>query len=132
MVESHSRVDEELELLRRNFPELEYLANGNWVRLPRCVLPDALWDPEVVEVCFQIPEKIPGQAPYGFYVRPGLAAQSGQTISNYVYPAPTAFGADWGKFSWQLEGWAPAADLIAGTNMLNFARSIADRFAQGA
>src|ERR1700680_746491 len=101
VVEVASRVEQELELLRRNFPHLEYVREGNWVRLPCYHLPGNMWDRDWVEVCFQIPERIPGQPPYGFYVRPGLALRSGQPIGNYAFPAPTAFGADWGKFSWQ-------------------------------
>ena len=132
MAESQSRIEEEVELLRRNFRDLEYVASGQWVRIPRYGLADSIWDRNVVEVCFQIPEQIPGQPPYGFYVRPGLALRNGQGIGNYAYPAPTPFGSDWGKFSWQLDGWAPTADLIGGTNMVNFARSFSDRFTQGA
>jgi Prokaryotic E2 family E len=128
----NSRVAEELELLRRNFPELEYLVSGHWVRIPRYGLPDSIWDRDHVEVCFQIPEQIPGQAPYGFYVRPNLALESAQPIGNYAYPAPTGFGGDWGKFSWQLTGWTPTADLVSGTNMVNFVRSFVDRFTEGA
>ena len=131
MVEVASRVEQELELLRRNFPHLEYVREGNWVRLPCYHLPGNMWDRDWVEVCFQIPERIPGQPPYGFYVRPGLALRSGQPIGNYAFPAPTAFGADWGKFSWQLQDWSPAANPIAGTNIVNFARSFGDRFAEG-
>jgi Prokaryotic E2 family E len=130
--EPQTRIQEELILLRRNFPDLEYLSEGNWVRIPSYALPDGLWDRDSVEVCFQIPEQMPGQAPYGFYVRPGIALKNEQPIGNYAFPAPTGFGADWGKFSWQLTGWAPAADLVAGTNMVNFARSLSTRFAEGA
>ena len=132
MVEPQSRVEQELELLRRNFPQLEYLAAGQWVRIPQYGLPDSIWDRDCVEVCFQIPEQIPGQPPYGFYVRPNLNLKNGQQILNYAYPAPTGFGGDWGKFSWQLAVWAPTADLVSGTNMVNFARSFVDRFTEGA
>jgi hypothetical protein len=124
-------VDEELALLRRNYPNLLYIEQGQWVLVSRYSLPSDIWEQEIVDVCFQIPEQIPGQAPYGFYVRPGLTLRSKEVVDNYTFPAPTGFGSDWGKFSWQLDGWTPAANLVSGTNMVNFARSISDRLAQG-
>lgn len=132
MVEANPRIRAELDLLRSNFPALDYLADGHWVRLRDHAIPGEEWEPRVVEVCFQIPERVPGQGPYGFYVRPGITRANGEAIANYAYPASTAFGDDWGKFSWQLEQWAPTEDLVAGTNMVNFVRSFNDRFAEGA
>lgn len=128
---SVERIESELALLQRGFPDLEYVPAGHWARIPTYPLPEAIWARDSVEACFQIPENVPAQAPYGFYVRPGLALVNGAGIQNYAYPAPTAFGGDWGKFSWQLLVWTPNAELVAGTNMLNFARSFVDRFREG-
>jgi hypothetical protein len=125
------RVAAELELLGRAYPDLEFRAEGHWVRIPRYALPDGIWHRSETEVCFQIPESIPAQGPYGFYVRPGLALRDGTPIDNYTYPATTGFGDDWGKFSWQLLVWAPKEEIVAGTNMVNFARSIGDRLREG-
>lgn len=128
-----SRIEQELELLRTWFGEsLDYLDDGHWVRLPEYQIPTELWTPGVVEVCFQIPESIPGQAPYGFHARPRLQLASGGDIKNYTYPTATAFGDEWGTFSWQLRQWQPGAEPCSGSNMLQFARSIAERFRQGA
>lgn len=128
---ANPRIGEELALLRTAYPELEYRTDGHWVRIAAYPVPDGLWDRSQAAVCFQIPEQIPGQAPYGFWVRPGLSLRSGGQVDNYAYPAPTAFGEDWGKFSWQLLSWNPKAEIVAGENMLNFALSIADRLGQG-
>lgn len=128
---SAERIAQELELLRSSFPTLEYVPEGQWVRIPSYPLPEAVWGRSAVEVCFQIPEAIPAQGPYGLYVRPDISLANGGVIQNYTYPAPTAFGGDWGKFSWQLLAWTPNADIVAGTNMLNFVRSFADRFREG-
>lgn len=128
---ANPRILEELVLLRTAFPDLEYRADGHWVRIPAYAVPDEVWDKSHVEVAFQIPEQIPGQAPYGFWVRPAIALRSGGQVDNYAYPAPTPFGDDWGKFSWQLLSWNPKADIVAGENMLNFAHSIADRLREG-
>jgi len=131
-VVERSRLDEELDLLRSNYPGLEYRQEGHWVRFPEYVVPVEIWGQSTVEVSFQIPERIPGQAPYGFFVRPHMTLRNQQPVGNYAYPAQTAFGGDWGKFSWQLLVWEPSANVVAGTNMVNFARSIGDRFREGA
>jgi hypothetical protein len=85
-----------------------------------------------VELAFQIPERIPGQAPYGFHVRPGVALRSGGPPNNYTFPTTNPWGDGWGTFSWQLEHWNPGARACEGSNMVTFARSFAERFRQGA
>ena len=127
-----NRVDEELAHLRVNYPHLEYRPDGQWVRIPSYPVPPDVWKQSSVELCFLIPQQIPGQAPYGFYVRPSLVLLSDAVVSNYAFPAPTAFGDDWGKFSWQLSEWTPTSTVVGGTNMVNFARSVADRLREGA
>jgi hypothetical protein len=131
-----SRVEEELDLLRRRFEKLEYRTDGQWVRLPNYAIPDDLWRPSVIQVAFQIPPQV-ATAPYAFHVHPlegetaALETITGQAIGNYVYPATTPWGADWGTFSWQLEAWQPTTPINDGTTMLDFARSFAGRFAEG-
>lgn len=126
------RVRQELAMLKSAWPELEYVSAGHWVRLQRYWIGLGIWNCSEAEVCFQIPENIPGQAPYGFYIRPQLLVCGGGPPSSYTYPADaTPFGQGWGRFSWQLDPWQPAADPFQGSNMLNFARSIADRLRQG-
>jgi hypothetical protein len=124
-------VQRELSLLRASHPNLDYREDGHWVRLPRYATPDTLWGLREVQVCFQIPEGLPGQAPYGFHVQPDLLLRDGTRPENYAYPVTTPFGDGWGKFSWRLEPWRPAADPVGGTNMVNFVRSFADRLRQG-
>jgi hypothetical protein len=128
------RIDEELQLLRTWFGErLQYSAEGNWVKIDTYCLDPALWSPSQVEVAFQIPEGLPAQAPYAFQVRPGVTLVStGGAPSNYTFPTSNPWGDGWGTFSWQLEIWAPGARAHDGSNTLDFARSIADRFRQGA
>jgi hypothetical protein len=129
----NSRIEEELVLLRTWFGErLEYLPSGHWVKLAAYRL-DGFWTPNEVEVAFQIPEAMPGQAPYGFHVRPGVAlTATGAAPNNYTFPTNNPWGDGWGTFSWQLEVWTPGARACDGSNMLDFARSIAERFRQGA
>lgn len=130
---SESRADQELRLLRAWFGEaLEYRSDGQWVRVSEYQIPSDLWTPDTIEVCFQLPPGLPGQAPYAFHVRPQLLLMNGATINNYTFPTATPFGDGWGTFSWQLAEWCPGAEPCSGTNMLDFARSIADRFREGA
>jgi hypothetical protein len=122
------RIEAELALLRCQHPDLEYLEDGHWVRLPRYPVP-AAWSLSEVETAFQIPLEA-AIAPYGFSVRPGLTVAGGAIPGNYQYPVPTPWGADWGRFSWSPLTWAPHADPCAGDNMTHFARSFADRLAE--
>jgi hypothetical protein len=125
------RVRAEIDMLRTRWPDVEYLENPQWVRLPTYLLPGGLWAAPSVEVCFQVPENYPGQAPYAFYVHPDLKLADGRWPNNYAYPASTGFGNDWGKFSWLVDPWVPGATPIEGSNLLNFAMSFASRLREG-
>jgi hypothetical protein len=127
-------VEANLDLLRAAFPDLNYRAEADvhWVRIPAYPLPDEIWTLVSVEVAFRIPSQA-GEAPYGFWVRPGPTLTSGALINNYTFPASTPWGDDWGQFSFSPdEPWQPKADVRAGPNMLNFARAIAGRLKEGA
>jgi hypothetical protein len=127
-------VEDNLALLRTAYPDLEYCLDGgmHWVRIPSYPLPAGIWTVDSVEVAFRVPAQ-PGEAPYGFWVLPGLMLAGGGTINNYTFPASTSWGSGWGQFSFSLaEPWQPKADVRAGLNMLSFARGIADRLAEGA
>lgn len=128
------RVDEELDLLRAWFGDrLDYRADGRWIRIQPYCLPGNLWTPDEAELAFQIPPGLPGQAPYGFHVRPGVRlVKTGSAPNNYTHPTSNPWGDGWGTFSWQLDEWKPGAQAKDGSNMLDFARSIADRLRQGA
>jgi len=127
------RLDAEIALIRAFYPDAEYREDARWVRLPVYRLPPGVWEQEMVEVALQIPPGYPGEAPYGIYVRPGLRLKgSGQRPQNYEEPITIPFGTDWGKFSWQQDGWKPAADMRSASNLMNVIRTFADRFRQGA
>lgn len=135
-----TRVEEELDLLRGWFGDtVDYLHEGQWVRLPAYRIPTELWIPDVVDIALQIPTDR-ATNPYGFYARalldsdgqrPTLSGKTLSEIGNYTYPGSTPWGDDWGRFSWQLIEWHPGDPLAAGTTVLDFARSIADRFREG-
>lgn len=131
--EQQQRIDGEVALLRTAFPELEHHVDGEtvWVRLPNYALPEGIYQQQTVELAFQIPAHA-GQAPYGFWVRPGVTLTSGHPLNNYTPGVSTPWGNDWAQFSWSpQEPWIPKTDIRAGANMLNFARSFADRLREG-
>lgn len=126
------RIDQELALLRQRYRDVEYRAEGRWVRVPAYRLP-ADWNWASTDVAFQIPIGHPGTQPYGICVPTGLLFKN-QRPDNYIEPADPAppFGGTWGRFSWQPDGlWQPAAQIAAGSNLLNWVVGFADRFREG-
>lgn len=128
-----NRIEQELALLRTRYGHLEYQGDGQWVRLPGYQLPTG-WSPEVLDVVFQIPVGFPGTPPYGIYVASGLTF--GACVpNNYAEPAPSQppFGGTWGILSWApVEGgWHVTSDPSTGSNLLNWALGIAERFREG-
>jgi len=128
------RLQEEIELLRRHFPGLEFIDEGGWVRIPAFKRP-AGWTPPESDVAFQVPPAFPATPPYGFYVPTGPSF-NGTAPSNYAEPADPRppFAGSWGKFSWQPEGgdWQPKATVGGGSNLLSWVRGFVARFAEGA
>jgi hypothetical protein len=128
----NERIQIEIELVRNAFPELEFRSEDLWARLPRYPLNTDIWGRDECEIAFVFPTGLPGQPPYGFWVRPGLVLSSGLAIASYAFPVVTPFGPDWGQFSWAPEDWKPSPIVTGGTNMLDWVRSFAVRLGQGA
>lgn len=93
-------MNQEIALLRRRFPKLEYRQEGQWVCIPSYPLPEG-WNRNSTEVAFQVPASYPVGPPYGIYVPAGLLFQ-GARPDSYSEPAPTQppFPGQWGIFSW--------------------------------
>jgi hypothetical protein len=127
------RIDQELALLLQPYPDLEYVAAGQWIRIPSYQLPPG-WNRTTMDLAFQIPAAYPGNPPYGIYV-PGGIQYNGTRPNNYTEPAGTQppFGGTWGIFSWQPgDGqWRPTANIASGANLLNWVWGFADRFREG-
>ena len=127
------RIKQELALLHRHFPDLEYKEGGQWVRILSYRLPEG-WNRSSTDAVFQIPVGFPGVPPYGIYVPIGLLFQEAAP-QNYKEPAPTQppFPGKWGIFSWApADGqWRATADLSTGYNLLNWVMGFADRFREG-
>lgn len=129
------RIERELALLRERYPELEYRAEGRWVRIPAYPLPPG-WNRETTDVALQIPPAYPGTPPYGIYVPAGLTI-NGQRPDNYTEPAQTQppFGGSWGIFSWTtVDGqWRATAepDPVRGYSLRAWVDGFANRFGEG-
>ena len=124
------RIEQELRLLRTRFSDLEYVAQGQWVRIPDYPLPEG-WNRTTTDVAFPIPVGFPGTPPYGIYAPVGLTF-NGQRPDNYTEPAGTPFSGTWGVFSWAPgDGWRATADPATGSNLLNWVVGFAVRFREG-
>ena len=127
------RIKKELELLRKRYPDLEYIEEGRWVHIPSYALPEG-WNRTITNVVFQIPSGYPGTPPYGIYTPAGLLFNQ-TSPDNYKEPAPAQppFPGKWGIFSWQpSEGqWRATANLTTGSNLMNWVHGFADRFREG-
>lgn len=127
------RVIQELSLLRKHYPNLEYITDGRWIRIPAYLLPIG-WSSKNTDISFQIKVCYPGTAPYGFYVPIGLTYQSKipQSYQESI-PLQPPFEGKWGFFSWAPDAnqWRPTGDLVTGSNLLNWVRGFNDRFLQG-
>lgn len=123
---SAERVQAEIELLKRRYPELEVRGDG-WCRMARYALPDGWSSPEV-ELAFRVPENLPGEVPYAFWTRPTLTLRGGGSPTNADgAPVETVFGPGWQQWSWQLEDWRPGDTPTDGSNMVDHVRSIGYR-----
>lgn len=118
-------------MLRGFYGEVDYLADGQWVRLPSYRLPAGVFNCEEAALAFQIPAGYPGQGPYAFYIHPSIKLADGTNPNNFEENAATAFGAGWCKFSWQVEPWVPKASAVAGDNLVTFVRSCGHRLREG-
>lgn len=124
------RIEQELTLLRERYPRLEYRKDGQWVRVPSYALPSG-WNRADTDVAFQIPVGYPGTPPYGFCAPEGLLF-NGQTPDNCTSADPIPpFGDAWTRFSWQPDGWQPAARVTAGSNLLNWVLGFSVRLREG-
>ncbi len=127
------RIIKELELLKTKYPNLQYKEDGRWILIPAYPLPEG-WNRSVTDVAFQILVGYPGTEPYAFHTPVGLQF-NGIKPTKYREPAKNVppFPGEWGTFSWSPENgqWRATADLVTGSNLLNWAMGFADRFKGG-
>lgn len=123
------RVEEELALLRRDFPAAGLSEVGDWVEIPEYPLPPGLYNREATRVRMPLSPAYPDVAPDNFYVVAGLRLRSGAALDNYG--EISRFGELWGQFSWHPKRWTAAARPEQGDNMSTFFNTIRKRFEEG-
>lgn len=116
----------EIELVRTEYPDLEFQPEDLWARIAAYPVPPG-WGRERTELAFRAPTDVFAQEPYGFWIRPELALPGGGAPSNSSGPVETGFGEGWQQFSWSPDGWKPGPEPCSGTNLLDFVHSFARR-----
>ncbi len=127
------RIKKEIELLKKHFKKVHFAKNGQGILIEDYKIPaDLPWNSQLTNVCFKIPDGYPGTPPYGFYVPKGILCD-GHVPESYKESADNKppFPGEWGFFSWEQVNWHPTADLVSGTNLLNFVMSFRERFKGG-
>ncbi len=127
------RINQEIDLLKTRFPDLDYRPDGQWIHILKHPLPPG-WNLSATQLAFPIPVEYPCGPPYGIYVPAGIRFGS-QLPSNYTDRAPMQppFGGAWGIFSWTTQDgvWHATADLTKGSNLLNWVLGFQRRFEDG-
>lgn len=121
---------DELVLLRSTWPSLRFEPAGYWILIEQFKIVEG-WSRTEIDLAIRLPPNLPGQEPYGFWVKGGISLESGNLPSNYTFPSETIpFTGDnqWGQFSWSFNNWAPGAAAGDGTSMVHFVRSVSRRF----
>ena len=132
------RIEQELALLRRLYPGVEYAEyNGeDWFKLPSYTYPPG-WQVgdapiEVGPMTFRLAATYPAAQPYGFMAPAGITFK-GTLPGNSTAAPPGPFPGAWLLFSWAPDGnWQPANEADAGSNLLSWVRSFAQRLKEGA
>jgi hypothetical protein len=128
----NERIERELQLLRTQFPALDYSADGGWILIPAFPLPSGIWARSDTALAVQFPPGYPGNPPYGFHVSPPLVLASGAAVQNASLSSEPPYPGTWQKFSWSVPEWRATANLASGFNMLNYVHTIRARLAEGA
>lgn len=126
------RLDDELVLLRSTFPATE--RSGPWFLIPDYPVPAEWgWTPRPLRVAFHAQPQHPGQQPYGIYAPTDVRVRGNGPGNCAAASNRPPFPGEWSVLSWspQSTEWRPKADVRAGSNLLTFALSFRDRFAEG-
>ena len=122
----HARVRDEIELLKKQFPDLQHGEKLDWVLLPLFALPPDRFNKEKTKVFFRIPVGYPVTGPDNFHVDNDLRLKNGTPAPafNAGWNGTATLAGEWGWFSWHPQQWRPAATIEGGDNLLGFVRAI--------
>lgn len=123
-----SRLEDDLALLRAEFPNVCVGRQNDHFVLPELELPPGLFTQSTTRLLVVVPPTYPTAPADNFYVGWGLALQAGGSINNYSGPAQL-YGEQWGVFSFHVTygGWNAAHDTF-----LTFLTAVRSRLQEGA
>ena len=113
------RILQEIEILQKQYGELEYDPNGSWILFKKFKLPPG-WYREETELLVKIPSGYPSTPPDNFYVPVGFKLANGKPINAYTESHPF-LNKQWGQFSYHIDGeWSPSKNILEGDNLISF------------
>lgn len=125
------RYEEEIELLRQQYPSVEHDEDFNWVLVEEVELSDG-WSRDTTKILLFPPSGYPETPPRNFWVPPGLKFE-GQMPGSFNRNHKRHDGQQWDRFSWRVRSnWTPAATVEDGSNLLTFMNSVEARLEEGA
>jgi len=120
------RILQEIEILQKQYGELEHDPNGNWILIKEFKLPPG-WYKEYTELLINIPSGYPSIPPDNFFVPTGFKLANGQKIDRYTEGYPF-LGRQWGQFSYHIDGdWNPSENILDGHNLMSFMLKVLER-----
>lgn len=127
------RFTAEIELVRRDYPNLQEGEESKWFLIPDFPLPQGLYNRATTRLLVLLPAPYPQVPPDNFYVDTGLRVNDGSLPGNYSEGAGVPIPGNWAMFSWHVEpgGWQAGSTPESGDNLLTFLRSVRLRFREG-
>lgn len=131
MTQFEARMEAELNLLRPHYTTVEYTVADEmyWFRVEPVRTAQG-WSSEATPVVFSVTSGYPGAEPYGFYIPEKLSYENAPP-AEHTAQHQSPFSGIWRFLSWAPDGWQPAGDVTAGSNLWAWVRSFVRRFEEG-
>lgn len=121
------RLDQEIALIRKQYPDVRHDQNYDWVIIKDVPLP-ADYNRDTTDVLIVIPSGYPETPPDNFWVPSGLRLENDGQPDAFNPNHRTQEGEEWDRFSWhEDDGWAPTKDIEYGSNLLTFMSTVEER-----
>jgi hypothetical protein len=123
------RIAEEIKLLKGQYEDVQYVAEGDWFRIEPYPLP-ANCSPSRIPITFYLKPGYPGDLPYGFCTPADILIGDQKMKAGKALVTP--FAGKWNFFSWTPENWNPTDNVNNGSNLWNWTQGFRQRFEEGA
>lgn len=121
------RLDQEIALVRKQYPGVRHDQNYDWVVVEEVPLP-ADYNRDTTDVLIVIPSGYPETPPDNFWVPSGLRLENDGQPDAFNPNHRTHEGEEWDRFSWhEDDGWTPSEDIEDGSNLLTFMSTAEER-----